>query len=60
MPARLRALLTDAAGTTAIEYALIATLIGIGTMGALQVLFNDSVGDLYSGTMNRVMNALGY
>ena len=56
----LKSVTRDTSGSTFVEYALIATLIGLGIMGSLQVLFNDSVGGLYAGAMTRILTAMGY
>lgn len=48
----LKAALKDERGATAIEYALIATLICVAIMGALN-LFADEMGNMF----NRISNA---
>ncbi len=53
MIAFVRAFMTDAQGTTAIEYAMIASLITVAIVGSLTVL-SGGVSDLYnliSGSM---------
>ena len=58
MVGRLRALVSDSSGTTAIEYGLIATLIALAIIGSLNALFTDSVSGLFTVIMNQVMAAL--
>ena len=60
MAERLRLLAKSTSGSTAMEYALIATLIGIAVLAAIQVLFNDRVSGLYSWSTTRLLNAMGY
>ncbi len=59
MVERLRAMVGDASGSTAIEYALLATLIGTGILGALQLLFNDRVTGLFGFSTTRLLGAMG-
>jgi len=51
--ARYRCLLSDDRGTTAIEYALIASLIAVVILGAA-----SSIGNTLLGTFNTVANSL--
>jgi len=49
----LRNLITDESGATAIEYGLIAALIAVGLVGALNLLGNE-----LGSTFNEVGNTL--
>lgn len=49
----LKRLITDESGATAIEYGLIAALIAVAAIGALQ-----GAGNSLSGTMNRASSAM--
>jgi pilus assembly protein Flp/PilA len=52
--ARLRAYLGDETGATAIEYGLIAALVAVAIIAALQAL-GTSVGDLYDAVSGKVV-----
>ena len=60
MVQHIREVAKDAGGTTSMEYSLIAALVGIGILSALQLLFKDGVAGLYGGSMARLLNAMGY
>lgn len=54
--ARLPAFIRSAQGSTAIEYALIASLIFLAIIGGL-TLFTDAVGNLFTTILNAVTGA---
>ena len=60
MAERMRFLAKATSGSTAIEYALIVTLIAMAVLASIQILFNDNVSCLYSWTTSRLLNAMGY
>jgi Flp pilus assembly pilin Flp len=59
MVGRLKTVAHDISGATAIEYALIASLISAAIIVAVQMLFNDSVTGLYSWFASRALAAMG-
>ena len=54
---RLRRLTHNQEGATAIEYALIATLIFVAIIGAVS-LFGESMGNMYNALANAISNTL--
>ncbi len=52
----LKRFVQDESGATAIEYALIATLVAIGIISAASLLGNN-VQTLFNGTANKVVKA---
>lgn len=60
MADRLKLFACATSGSTAIEYALMATLIGMAIVGALDILFNDSVNGLYNWSTARLLNAISF
>ncbi|MEG3616886.1 Flp family type IVb pilin [Magnetovibrio sp. PR-2] len=53
---KVRAFLSSEQGATAIEYSLIAVLICVAIVGALN-LFADSMGNMFNSISNAVENA---
>ena len=58
IPSVLRKVLTDERAATAIEYGLIAALIGIAIVGSLDAL-NGGITDMYGRVETAVSNNLG-
>ncbi len=58
IPSVLRKVLTDERAATAIEYGLIAALIGVAIVGSLDAL-NGGITDMYGRVETAVSNNLG-
>ena len=59
MPVRrlVRLFVKDQAGATAMEYALIGTLVAVALAGTF-VVFGDTLSELFAGTSNRAGDAI--
>lgn len=57
MNTQLQRLLADESGSTAIQYALIATLVSIGIIAGLTA-FAGSASDLWNGIATTILGAL--
>ena len=55
---KIRKFLSDESGATAIEYGLIAALVSVAAIGALQAMGN-SLSDMFTGVSGHLNNAVG-
>lgn len=54
---KIQKFLSDESGATAIEYGLIAALVSVAAIGALQAMGN-SLGDMFNSVSNELSNAV--